>query len=143
MQWGNPSTASATFTVDTTGPAIAISKPASGSSVATATPELDYTTGDAVAASVVVKVDGTVVTTANGDKLDSLADGAHTVTVTGSDQWGNPSTASSTFTVDTVRARRGVYGEAGQLDQRHQRRLHLGWQRQPLSGLRPGLRNQA
>ncbi len=60
-QWGNPSTASSTFTVDTTGPAIAISKPADGSTVTTHTPELDYTTGDAVAASVVVKVDGTTV----------------------------------------------------------------------------------
>ncbi len=101
-QWGNETTVSSAFMVDTTGPAIAITKPASGSSVATATPELDYTTGDAVAASVVVKVDGTVVTTASGDELDSLADGAHTVTVSGADQWGNPSTASATFTVDTT-----------------------------------------
>ena len=90
MQWGNPSTASATFTVDTTGPAIAITSPADSSTVTSHTPQLDYTTGDAVAASVVVKVDGTKVTKASGDKLDSLADGAHTVTVTGSDAVGQP-----------------------------------------------------
>ncbi len=99
---GNSATATSTFTVDTTGPAIAISKPADGATVTSHTPELDYTTGDAVAASVVVKVDGSTVDKASGDNLDALSDGAHTVTVSGADQWGNETTASSTFTVDTT-----------------------------------------
>ncbi len=70
---GNSSTASSTFTVDTTGPAVSITSPADGSTVTTQPRSSIYDAGDAT--SVVVKVDGTQVSKTSGDNLDALAEG--------------------------------------------------------------------
>ncbi|MBX3566405.1 MAG: putative Ig domain-containing protein, partial [Sphingomonas sp.] len=109
---GNASGASATinFTVDTTAPAApAITVPANGSTVGTATPVIS---GTAEAnATVTVIVDGATAgtVTANGAGMWSytsatLAQGAHTARATAADASGNvsPTSATITFTVDST-----------------------------------------
>ncbi|MBI5017185.1 MAG: hypothetical protein HZB55_17095 [Deltaproteobacteria bacterium] len=96
----NTGTATSTFTVDTTAPAVSISAPANGSATSDNTPLLTYNAGDGTV--VVVKLDTVVVAKTSGESLDTLADGSHTVLVESTDDVGNKGTASSTFTVDTV-----------------------------------------
>ena len=87
---------------DVTAPTVAITSPADGWVSTTATPELDFTIGDAAPASVVVEVDGATVGTGttSGQDLAALANGQHTVTVSGTDAAGNTGTATSTFWVE-------------------------------------------
>jgi Bacterial Ig-like domain/Concanavalin A-like lectin/glucanases superfamily/Divergent InlB B-repeat domain len=52
--------------------------------------------------SVVVTIDGVVVTTTSGSLLDSLADGPHVIRVTATDSEGNVGFAESVFSLDTT-----------------------------------------
>jgi hypothetical protein len=88
---------SSSITLDTTAPAVTISSPAAGI-INTKTPLLTYTVSDGT---VVVKVDGVVVSKASGATLDPLADGPHSVHVEATDAAGNTGFAEVNFTVDT------------------------------------------
>lgn len=101
-------------TADTTPPTVAVTAPAAGSFVATATPTIAATYSDAGSgidpASVRLTVDGADVTaqaqvTASGltfTPSSPLADGAHAVQVAVKDRAGNPGSAAAGFGVDTV-----------------------------------------
>ena len=88
---GNSATASVTFTIDKTAPAISIASPAN-SALTNGNVTLTYTVTDALDAtpSVTGPASGTVYTT----------DGPQTITLTASDAAGNSATASVTFTID-------------------------------------------
>jgi hypothetical protein len=99
---------------DTTPPTVAITAPAAGSFVASATPTITATFSDAGSgvdpAGVQLLLDGTDSTaqaqvTASGlsfTPATPLAEGGHTVQVTVKDLAGNPAQASRGFTTDTV-----------------------------------------
>jgi hypothetical protein len=94
----NTGFAEVTFIVDTIVPAVTLSSPAAGITNNNR-PVLTYTVSDGT---VVVKVDGVVVSKVSGNTLNNLADGLHTVRVEAADAAGNVGFASVTFTVDTV-----------------------------------------
>ena len=87
---------------DSTASSVIIGRPTDGGTQTTSTPQLVFDIGDARSSTVVVKVDGTTVSTSSGQNLGALSDGTHTVSVTARDWGGNETTATSTFTVDTV-----------------------------------------
>ncbi len=95
---GNTGFAEVSFTVDTAPPTVNISSPSAGTTKNNA-PVLTYTVSDGT---VLVKVDGVVVSKVSGNALDMLADGLHTVRVESKDAAGNTGSAEITFTVDTV-----------------------------------------
>ncbi len=116
---GNRGTASFSFQLvlnqpDTTPPTVAITAPAAGSFLATATPTVTATYTDAGSgidpASVRLAVDGVDVTaqaqvTASGltfTPAAPLAEGGHSVTLTVNDRAGNPAQAARGFGTDTV-----------------------------------------
>ena len=99
VERNSPTQVGAAAWIDITPPTVSIGSPAGRGLVTTATPQLTYNVGDAVPASVVVKVDGSAVGTTSGQNLDALTNGQHTVTVSGTDAAGNTGTANSTFTV--------------------------------------------
>ena len=108
---GNISTASRTFTVsnataDTTPPSVAISSPASGSTVSGTTNVSGSASDNASLSSVAVQVDGGAWSAASGTtswswswNTSSLPNGSHTVTARATDSSGNTSTTSSTVNV--------------------------------------------
>ncbi|MBI5310803.1 MAG: hypothetical protein HZB14_07245 [Actinobacteria bacterium] len=89
---GNGS-ATANFTVDTTAPVVGVSAPDGLTS--DNTPPVAYTVNDAIDSSPSCDV-------VNGSSLPAQADGAHTVTVTCTDDAGNSGSATANFTVDTA-----------------------------------------
>ncbi|MHB8840821.1 MAG: S-layer homology domain-containing protein [Candidatus Aquicultor sp.] len=97
---GNVGSSQVTFTVDTTGPVVSITSPASGSVIVTTTPQLVFTAGDATGTPA-VRVDGSLVDKKSGDKLAPLTEGTHTVSVEATDSIGNKGSSQSTFTVTT------------------------------------------
>jgi hypothetical protein len=96
--FGQKSSVSVIFTVDTTAPFVSITSPAAGLTN-NKTPLLTFSVSDGV---VVVKVDGAVVGKVSGNTLDALADGNHTVRVEATDAAGNMGVAEVSVTVDTV-----------------------------------------
>ena len=78
-------------------PTVTISSPSAGVTNNNR-PVLTYSVSDG---SVVVKVDGVVVSKVSGDSLDALADGQHTVRVEATNG-GGTGFAQTTFTVDTT-----------------------------------------
>jgi alpha-tubulin suppressor-like RCC1 family protein len=94
----NSSSAATSIFLDTVVPTVSIASPVSGTSNQTR-PILTYSVSDGT---VVVKVDGVVVSKVSGTTLDTLADGGHTVRVEATDAAGNTGFASITFVVDTV-----------------------------------------
>ncbi|PLX95818.1 MAG: hypothetical protein C0621_03135, partial [Desulfuromonas sp.] len=96
---GLETSSSVTVNVDTVVPVVAISAPSAGY-VTTLTPTLSYSVNDG-SATVVVDVDGTIVSVASGDVL-ALLEGAHTITATVTDAAGNSSSHSVSVTVDTT-----------------------------------------
>ncbi|RKG93483.1 cell envelope biogenesis protein OmpA [Corallococcus terminator] len=106
---GNESTpATSTFTVDLTGPSVAISTPANGTSVGTDTVTVTGTTGGG-ATFVTLTFEGAeygpIAVDASGNWSQALpgplTEGSYTVTVVAEDASGNESPpATSTFTVD-------------------------------------------
>ena len=94
----NTGFAEVSFTVDTVAPRVAISTPVAGSTKNNA-PVLTYSASDGT---VVVKVDGVVVSKVSGNTLDPLADGPHTVRVEATDAAANTGFAEVSFTVDTA-----------------------------------------
>ncbi|MEI6727059.1 MAG: hypothetical protein WCN81_12655, partial [Actinomycetes bacterium] len=86
---------------DTTQPTVSITSPADGSTLPSATPQLQLAlSADATATEV--WVDGeTVQGKASGDDLDTLSDGQHTLWVRVRNVQGNLAAATSTFTVAT------------------------------------------
>ncbi|HJW76162.1 MAG TPA: FG-GAP-like repeat-containing protein [Thermoleophilia bacterium] len=103
---GNVTTLTAKATgvpaVEVPPPTVAITSPADGSTVTTATPQLVFDVGGAAPGGLVVKVDGVEVGTPSGGNLDALFGGQHTVAVTATDALGNQTTATSTFWVELV-----------------------------------------
>jgi len=95
---GNPAFAEVSFMVDTSAPAVSISSPAAGISNNNV-PVLNFTASEGT---VVVKVDGVIVTKVSGDALDLLADGLHVVRVEATDSAGNSGFAETAFSIDTV-----------------------------------------
>ncbi len=98
---GNKGSSSATITLDTVAPKVSISSPVAGISNQKSQ-QLIYTVSDGT---VVVTLDGTVIT---GSNLDNLADGPHTVTVGVTDAAGNKGIATVNFTIDTVAPAVGI-----------------------------------
>jgi len=82
--------------LDTIAPTVAISAPVSGVTN-TSTPLLSYTVSDGT---VVVKVDGIVVSKTSGSRLGQLSEGPHLVRVESTDAAGNVGSAEVAFTVD-------------------------------------------
>jgi MYXO-CTERM domain-containing protein len=107
----SPSSATNTFTLDTSAPAApVVQSPANGSTTSDSTPAYSGTAEPG--STVTIIVDGTPVgtATANGAGAWSftptvpLIEGPHTVNATAADATGNtsPSSATNTFTVDTM-----------------------------------------
>ncbi|MDO8446731.1 MAG: Ig-like domain-containing protein, partial [Deltaproteobacteria bacterium] len=94
----NSAAANASITYDSIPPTVTISSPATGITN-NSTPTLTYTVSDGT---VVVKVDGVIVSKVSGNNLDTLSDGSHTVRVEATDLAGNTGFAEVTFTVDTL-----------------------------------------
>ena len=86
------------MTVDTIAPAITITAPTAGY-INNKTPLLNYTASEGT---VVVKVDGAVVSKVSGTNLDTLPDGPHIVRVESTDAANNTGHAEVNFTVDTM-----------------------------------------
>jgi len=98
---GNLGSATATFTVDTIVPVVAITAPAAGLTQDN-TPLLTFNVTDASPVTNVVKVDGVAVATVSGESLAQLADGPHTVRVESTDAAGNLGFAEVIITVDAT-----------------------------------------
>jgi alpha-tubulin suppressor-like RCC1 family protein len=98
---GNSASASFTWTIDTTPPGVVIdSGPANPSNSSSAT--FTFHSGDPTA-TFTCSVDGGPVTPCvSGQSYSGLTDGSHTFTVTATDGLGNSSSASFTWTIDTV-----------------------------------------
>ncbi|HAK61279.1 MAG TPA: hypothetical protein DCO77_13020 [Nitrospiraceae bacterium] len=98
---GNKATASASILYDSVAPVVTLSSPAAGYHNIS-DPQLQYSVTEInTVASEVVKLNGSVVSVANGSAF-SLADGTHTVRVEVTDEAGNTGFAEVSFTVDTV-----------------------------------------
>ncbi|MDA8101278.1 MAG: Ig-like domain-containing protein, partial [Nitrospiraceae bacterium] len=95
---GNSGSAEVTFTVDTVTPSVMINSPVSGYTN-NRTPVIAYSASDGT---IVVKVDGAVVSKVSGDQLDAFADGPHTVRVEATDTAGNAGYAEVNIAVDTI-----------------------------------------
>jgi hypothetical protein len=95
---GNQAIAAATITFDGIAPTVSITSPGSAPTNDN-TPLLTYSASDG---SVVVKMDGVVVSRVSGDSLDTLSDGSHAVRVESTDEAGNIGFAQVAFIVDTV-----------------------------------------
>jgi hypothetical protein len=93
--------ASVTWTVDASGPKVTVLTPKMGQAVASHTPSLTFSAGDAT--SVACTVDGASVTCDLTGRAVSptLADGPHRFVVTAADSFGNPGGATVDFSVDT------------------------------------------
>jgi hypothetical protein len=87
-----------TTLADNPPPTVVITSPLSGLTNNNR-PLLTYT---ASAGTVVVTVDGVVVSKVSGDVIDALVDGMHTVDVAVTDTSGRTGSASVTFTIDTL-----------------------------------------
>jgi hypothetical protein len=95
---GNPATTAASIIFDSIAPTVSITSPGSAPTNDN-TPLLTYSASDG---SVVVKVDGIVVSKVSGNSLNTLSNGSHTVRVESTDAAGNTGFAQVTFIVDTV-----------------------------------------
>jgi hypothetical protein len=96
---GNLGSASVTFTVDTIPPLVSITSPANGLLTTNRTPQLLYSTSEGT---VIVTVDGAVLSKVSGDSLGPLSDGLHQVRVEATDAAGLKGSAEVQFTVDTT-----------------------------------------
>jgi alpha-tubulin suppressor-like RCC1 family protein len=97
---GNAGFAEVAFTVNTAPPTISIISPVAGITN-NKTPVLSYSVSSGT---VVVSVDGIVVSKVSGDSLEMLEDGQHTVRVESSNTSGTAVFSEVTFTVDTTPA---------------------------------------
>ncbi len=95
---GNKGFAEVIFTVDTIAPTVTITSPTSGTTNNN-TPVLTYNVNDGT---VVVRVDGNVVSKVSGDTLDALPNGDHILRVEATDAAGNKGFAEVTFSVDAA-----------------------------------------
>jgi hypothetical protein len=97
--WSNP-IPSNTISLDTTPPTVSISSPSTGYTN-NPSPLLLYTVSDGT---VVVKVDGFIVSKISDNPLDPLPDGSHIVRVESTDAAGNTGFSEVAFQVDTLAA---------------------------------------
>jgi len=88
----------ANFTIDTTPPTVSIASPVSGISDKKSQP-LNYSVSDGT---VVVTIDGSIISKVSGQTIDNLADGLHTLIVEATDTATNKGSATVDFTVDTL-----------------------------------------
>jgi LPXTG-motif cell wall-anchored protein len=104
---GNVNSASASFVVDTVAPVLSINSPTSGSYNNTGSVTASWTTmdGGSGIAKTEIQLDTGAWATISGTShsLNSLANGAHTMTIRATDNAGNMNATSVTFTVDTVK----------------------------------------
>ncbi len=87
---------SSTIILDTVTPVVTITSPTAVLSHIS-TPLLSYTASEGT---VVVKVDGSIVSKVSGNNLDTLVDGPHTVRVEATDLMGHVGFAEVSFTID-------------------------------------------
>ncbi|MBJ7354217.1 MAG: hypothetical protein JHC98_05275, partial [Thermoleophilaceae bacterium] len=96
--------ASTTFTVDATGPQVAISSPADGSTTGSSV-TLDFTATDATTSvtGTTCKLDAAAAAAcSSGQAYNALPAGSHTIVVTATDTAGNEGQASTTFEVAQI-----------------------------------------
>lgn len=102
-QAGNSADASVSFIVDTIDPAVTFSSPAAGAHVASSSVSVAFSATDTNLVSVECDVDSAGYTPCSSPlNLTGLAQGPHTVAVRATDIAGHVTTASRSFTVDTV-----------------------------------------
>ncbi|MFY9264095.1 MAG: hypothetical protein WAO61_01515 [Solirubrobacterales bacterium] len=128
---GNSASAARAFTVDTVNPAVTITQPATGTSMATSPTTAVFSVVDATATTTTCQVDlETAAACASPFTLPTLVIGQHSVTVVATDAAGNqgsavtsfeiadPSLASSQVSIDgqvlTFQAAAGVDASAGE-----------------------------
>ena len=93
---GNSATSAVSIAYDSVAPVVTITSPLVGSTVNNR-PTLVYSANDGI---VTVLVDGVAVSKVSGDKLDALANGAHSVRVEARDAANNTGFAEVSFTVN-------------------------------------------
>lgn len=102
-QAGNSAEASVSFTVDTIDPAVTFSSPAAGAHIASTSVSVTFSATDANLLSVECNVDSAGYSPCTSPlNLTGLAQGLHTVAVRATDAAGRVTTATRSFTVDTV-----------------------------------------
>ena len=94
----NTGHAEVNFAIDTTPPVVTITSPVVGSTNNN-TPLLNYAVSDGT---IVVKVDGIVVSKISANNLDALTEGPHTIRVESTDAVNNLGFAEVNITVDTI-----------------------------------------
>ncbi|MBJ7459202.1 MAG: hypothetical protein JHD02_08450, partial [Thermoleophilaceae bacterium] len=89
--------------VDLTNPSVSISGPVDGSTVATSTPQVDFSASDVNSLTLECKVGAAAYAPCTSPwTTDTLSDGSHTASVRATDAAGNVAVATTTFTVDTT-----------------------------------------
>jgi alpha-tubulin suppressor-like RCC1 family protein len=101
-QAGNVGTGSVSFTVDPTAPVIDITAPTAGQHLGDTTPDVSFSVTDTTSTTRRCRVDGGMWSAPCNSPYTptALTDGPHTVEVEATDQAGNVSTNSVSFTVD-------------------------------------------
>ncbi len=100
---GNVGTASVSLTVDTVAPAVSITAPADAATINDNTPSVSFTVTDATATAKECRVDaGAYGACASPFTPTALSEGAHSVTVRATDAAGQATTATVSFTVDSI-----------------------------------------
>ena len=95
---GNTGFAETSFNIDTIAPAVSITSP-TAITTRDNNPLLAYTVNEGT---VVVRVDGNIVSTMSGSNLDMLPDGRHTVVVESTDSVGNKGSAAVDFEINST-----------------------------------------
>lgn len=95
---GNTGFAETSFTVDTIAPTVTIASP-KAITTRDNNPLLSYSVNDGT---VIVTVDGGIVSTMSGSNLDWLPDGLHTVIVEATDSAGNKGSAAVAFEINST-----------------------------------------
>ncbi|MGH2905162.1 MAG: adventurous gliding motility protein AgmC [Solirubrobacterales bacterium] len=100
---GNTSSDTRSFVVDTTAPIVSITAPGSGDVISDDTPTVTFTVTEDNPGTTECSVDGGAFAPCSSPfTTPTLTDGPHTVTVRHTDEGGNASTDSRSFTVDTT-----------------------------------------
>jgi hypothetical protein len=98
----NVSTNWVPFVIDTVPPVVTISAPAEGATLADSTPEIEFSVEEEHPGNSECSIDGAEAEICTSTQsLSVLEDGAHTLTISHSDNAGNVDTATRSFAIDT------------------------------------------